>query len=263
MLLKLGNEGPDVAALVDDLRRLGFELPAGNRYDARVKKSVEAFQVSNLDPSGMPLEVDGKVGPLTRAAIEARVAGTPPAASSSVAVPAPAAGGSDAGQKALGVAIAEMQAGHGEEGGDNRGQYVRTYLNGVPEGSSWCAGFVSWCFRTGLGRDAVFGYLTGAQAVHNRMKKLGHAYDASLSNPPQPGDIIVWRRVDPAKAASTAWQGHVGLVYAFRDGVLWTIEGNRGPYPSKVQSFRYTWSTLVVSATNDAFKGLFGLSRHP
>lgn len=263
MLLKLNDTGPAVAALIDDLRKLGFALPAGSTYDSTVKKSVEAFQASNVDASGLPLEIDGKVGQLTRWALDAQLNNLAPVANQ-FGLPAGAAGGSNAGKAALAVAIQEMQAGHGEEGGDNRGQYVRTYLNGqAPEGASWCAGFVSYCFRQALGQNAVFGYIVGAQALHNKMKSLGHAYSASIANPPMPGDIIAWRRVDPSDPVSTAWQGHIGIVHSFADGVLWTIEGNRGPYPSKVQTFRYPWTSLVVSATNDQFKGLYGLSRHP
>jgi hypothetical protein len=46
------------------------------------------------------------------------------------------------------VAIDELNAGAGEEGGNNMGRWVRKYLQpaGLPEGNSWCAGFVSWCF---------------------------------------------------------------------------------------------------------------------
>ena len=98
---------------------------------------------------------------------------SPPWQTSLLCVP-PLAGGSAVGKAALAVAIQEMQAGHGEEGGDNRGQHVRTYLNSqVAEGSSWCAGFVSYCFRQALGRDGVFGYIVGAQALQNKMKSLG------------------------------------------------------------------------------------------
>ena len=264
MLLKLGDTGPAVAALIEDLRKLNFALPSGSTYDSTVKKSVEVFQSSNVDPSGLPLEVDGKVGPFTRWALDASLNHVAPVANQFALPAAAAAGGSAAGKAALAIAIQEMQAGHGEEGGDNRGQYVRTYLNGqVAEGSSWCAGFVSYCFRQALGHDADFGYIVGAQALQNKMKSLGHAYSASLSNPPMPGDIISWRRVDPSDPVSTSWQGHIGIVHSFTDGVLWTIEGNRGPFPSKVQTFRYPWPSLVVSATNDQFKGLYGLSRHP
>lgn len=263
MLLKIGSTGPEVAALVADLRQLGFGLPASATYDLVVKKSVEAFQVSHVDASGLPLLVDGKVGMNTRWALDAALGIKPPATVEFGVPPVPAGLGSAAGRAALDVALAERAAGHGEVGGDNLGQYVQRYLDGkAPMGSSWCAGFVSHCFRQALGHDAVFGYIVGAQALHNRMRQLGHAYSASLGNPPLPGDIIVWRRADPSDPESY-WKGHVGIVHSFANGMLWTVEGNRGSYPSKVNVFQYSWSSLVTSATNDKFKGLYGLSRHP
>jgi hypothetical protein len=265
MLLKLGSQGPEVAALISDLRALGFGLPQGNVYDVAVKQSVEAFQVGHVDASGTPLVVDGKVGPHTAWAIHAALTGGTPTVTDFGLPPLPAAGGSAAGRTALGIAMQDMAAGRGEIGANNSGPDVAAYLapTGLGTPSNWCAAFVSHCFKQALGHDAVFGYLAGAQAVHNRMKQLGHAYAASLSNPPEPGDIIVWRRVDPNNPAATGWYGHIGIVHSFADGNLWTIEGNRGPFPSKVKSFRYSWVLLVSSAANDKFKGLYGLSRHP
>lgn len=264
MILKQGSSGVEVQALIDDLRRLRFALPAGNMFDPVVRRSVEAFQVANVDASGAPLVVDGKVGPNTRWALNAALNGGAPQALEVGLPPLAAGAGSASGRAALQVALAELAAGHGETGGDNRGPHVRRYLNGIqPEGSSWCAGFVSYCFHQGLGQNGAFGYLVGAQALHNRMKRLGHAYSASLSNPPQAGDIIAWRRVDPADPVDSAWKGHIGIVHSFADGILWTVEGNRGPYPSVVKAFRYSWSSLVASMTGDRFKGLYGLSRHP
>lgn len=263
-MLVLGDHGPQVQELITMLRKLGFVLDVGEVFDTPVKRCVEAFQVANVDASGQPLEVDGKVGPNTRWAIEVALGLRKPNVQSDLTLPGTPAGGSDAGRRALAVAIKEADARHGEKGSDNHGPDVRRYLDGrEPEGSSWCAGFVSHCFREALGYEAVFGYILGAQALHNRMRKLGYAYDAAMSNPPQPGDIIAWRRIDPAKAAETAWKGHIGIVHSFQDGILWTVEGNRGPYPAVVKSFRYSWSDLVVSLKGDRFKGLYGLSRHP
>lgn len=263
MLIKYGSRGPAVRKLIDDLRRLGFVLPRDDVFDLTVKRSVEAFQVGNVDASGMPLEVDGKVGQNTRWAIDAALGGLSPQ-TATFDPPGIPAGGSTAGRAALKAALHEAALGHGEVGGNNTGPHVLKYL-GDPklDGASWCAGFVSWCFKEGLGKAPVFGHIVGAQALHDRMKTLGHAYQASLANPPQPGDIITWRRIDPGKPKKTAWYGHIGIVHSFADGMLWTVEGNRGPYKSKVKTFRYSWATLVSSATNDRFKGLFGLSRHP
>jgi len=265
MVLKLGSQGPQVAALINNLRALGFGLAPGNLYDDKVKKSVEAFQVGHVDASGTPLVVDGKVGPHTDWAINAALTGATPALSEFGLPPLPAAGGSAAGRAALAVAMQDMAAGRGEIGANNSGPDVAAYLTPAALGTpnNWCAAFVSHCFRQALGHNAVFGYLPGAQDVHNKMKQLGYAYAASIGNPPQPGDIIVWRRVDPTDPAHTGWWGHIGIVHSFANGNLWTIEGNRGPFPSKVKSFRYSWTLLVTSATNGKFKGLYGLSRHP
>ena len=46
MLLKFGSQGPDVSALIADLRTVGFSLPPGNLFDATVKRlrMNEGFQ---------------------------------------------------------------------------------------------------------------------------------------------------------------------------------------------------------------------------
>ena len=56
-------------------------------------------------------------------------------------------GGSTVGRAALAVAINELTSGAKEIGGANSGLWVRKYLIELaPEGSSWCAAFVSYCF---------------------------------------------------------------------------------------------------------------------
>jgi hypothetical protein len=263
MLLKLGSSGPDVAALVDRLRAHGFQLPPGAEFNAQVKRTVEAFQSANIDALGRPLAVDGKVGEHTSWALSA--AALPPAAglAGPAAVPNIGGGGSAAGRAALRIALAEAARGAGESGSNNNGADVVRYLNGTAPPANWCAALVSWCFQQAIGEGNIaFGYCVGAQAVHNRMRKLGHAYPATLSQPPEPGDIIVWRRVDPADPR-TGWQGHIGLIVGFANGYLTTVEGNRGPFPSKVATFQHSWADIVASQTSDRFKGLFGLSRHP
>lgn len=263
-LLKLGSAGPDVAGLIDDLIALGFALPRAEVFTKGVKTCVEAFQAANLDSLGRPLRVDGAVGEHTAWAIAAARGRVTPASASSMLMPPPLPGGSAAGRAALQAALAEANAGRGEAGRDNDGPDVLKYLGGVVAApANWCAGFVSWCFKTALGREPVFGYLVGAQAVHKRMATLHHAYAAKLSDPPQPGDIITWRRVDPARPAATAWQGHIGLVAGYADGYLHVVEGNKGPFPARVKVFQYPWTDLVASTSGDPFKGLFGLSRHP
>lgn len=261
-MLKSGDKGSAVSKLVDDLRTLHFNLARTDTFDLLVKKTVEAFQVANLDASGQPLVIDGKVGPHTRWALDAAL-GKYPAFSQNTASPTLAtAGGSLIGLSALQIAQGEL--GRGESGKDNHGPDIIKYLAGHgQQGDSWCAAFVSYCFSQTIGHTPLFGYPLSAQALHNKMKSLGFSYTPDLSHPPQPGDIICWLRIDPVNPKATAWYGHVGIVQGYADGVLWTIEGNRGAYPSRVNTFHYSWASLVVSATNDKFKGLYGLSRYP
>ncbi|HEX6186574.1 MAG TPA: peptidoglycan-binding protein [Pyrinomonadaceae bacterium] len=65
-VLKLGSSGPDVQALQQKLKDLGFD-PKGvdGNFDADTDKAVRAFQQAN------GLGVDGKVGPGTLAALDA------------------------------------------------------------------------------------------------------------------------------------------------------------------------------------------------
>ncbi len=237
-MLKRNSQGPEVAALVEDLRALGYFSGARTDvFDLQVAQSVRALQMQGADIAGRPLVVDGIVGPVTRWVIDTRLGRLPrPRPAAPAALPAPPKGGSATGRAALAVAMAELAAGHGEVGGDNRGPHVRRYLSGlVPEGSNWCAGFVSFCFRES-GRPMPFTYSVGARDILRQMKAAGHLIHPTPQDPPQPGDIIVWWRGSP-----TSWMGHIGLVHSCEAGVLRTVEGNKTP---KVGSFVYTLGAI-------------------
>ncbi|HBH87594.1 MAG TPA: peptidoglycan-binding protein, partial [Syntrophaceae bacterium] len=53
---------------------------------------------------------------------------------------------------------------------------------------------------------------------------------------PKPGDIVVWWR-----EKLEGWQGHVGLVHQLKNGMLYTIEGNKS---TRVQGFSYVFSRM-------------------
>src|SRR5688572_12490494 len=71
-VLKLGSSGPDVQALQQKLKNLGFD-PNGvdGNFGSGTDKAVRAFQ------QAMGLGVDGKVGPGTQAALDGAAAGAP------------------------------------------------------------------------------------------------------------------------------------------------------------------------------------------
>ena len=239
-LLVKGDHGAQVAQLQTLLSSRGYVTAASGTFDTPTCNAVRAFQAQNLDQHGLPLVVDGKVGGLTWWSLNhpKPVIVTPSAIDYATM---PAAGGSASGRAALQAAIDELKAGAGEVGGNNSGPWVRKYLAPahIPEGNSWCASFVSWCFLQASGGNQAampFPYCPGARALLKEFKDKGWSQPPNSNYAPLPGDIVVWWRVQAA-----GWQGHVGLVHQLKDGMLYTIEGNRSP---QVQGFSYVFSRM-------------------
>jgi hypothetical protein len=231
---------------VHELQKLlagfGFHIEITGVFDNKTYLAVRAFQTQNLDQLGQPLVVDGKVGPLTWWSLtHPKPDIITPSAVEYAVLPPPEAGGSATGRAALNAAIAELKAGAGEIGGNNHGPWVQKYLApaGLPEGNEWCASFVSWCFLQANGGhkgDMPFAYSPGARNLLQEFKSRGWAHAPASGYQPQPGDLVVWWREKLA-----GWKGHVGLVHQLKDGMLYTIEGNKGP---KVQGFPYVFSRM-------------------
>ncbi len=219
------------------LAELGFAPgPLDGVMGRRTRAAVRAFQAQAAGPNGRPLAVDGVAGPLTWWALEHGKVAVPVPVIPYNQEPPASFGGSAAGRAALRAAIGELKAGAGEEGGNNEGPWVVKYLNGMaPEGSSWCAAFVSWCYAQGCG-PMPFAYTVGARALLAQFKKKGWAHMPGEGATPAPGDVVVWWRV-----RGIGWQGHAGLVHHCRDGILYTIEGNR---TAKVAGFDYVLSRM-------------------
>lgn len=237
ILLKKGQTGPQITALTTLLVKHGFLAAATDSFDARVKTAVLGFQSQNLDERGLPLKVDGLVGPVTWWALNhSEERSMPPQAAPAATLPP---GGSVRGRAALSMALAEMAAGAAEIGSNNDGPFVHKYLKGLtPPPANWCAGFVSWCFDQHPD-GCPYGYSLGARDVLKRCRARGWVYDPK-TQAPQPGDIVVWRR-----GPVDGWEGHVGLVYeSTAGGILYTIEGNKGGFPAPVQRFNYVLGSM-------------------
>jgi len=242
-LLKKNMKGPAVANLIQRLVAIG-ELPAGTSgdlFDSVVLAVVKRFQAKHMGPNGLPLVIDGEVGPLTQFALSVALGELPEPPNNSMPLPqintAPA-GASIAGWNALQVAKAEMAAGAKEIGGDNRGPFCAKYLalTGLGEGNPWCAAFVSFCFDAGNPGAMPYTPTAGARATRNAFKAKGWAYDATFENPPIAGDIIIWWR-----GAMNGTLGHIGIVAGYEHGIVHTIEGNRTP---RVEAFSYTFGKI-------------------
>jgi hypothetical protein len=240
--IEQGDEGPEVGELQQLLTERGYAAIADDAFGPQTYCAVRAFQAQNLDQHGQPLVVDGRVGPLTWWSLtHPKPVIVTPSAIDFATLPPPEAGGSALARAALAAAIGELDAGAGEVGGDNRGPWVEKYLEptGLPEGNSWCASFVSWCYLQASSGDESampFAYCPGARALLEEFKNKGWAYAPSSGFQPQPGDIVVWWREE-----LEGWLGHVGIVHQLKDGMLYTIEGNRSP---NVQGFSYVFSRM-------------------
>ncbi len=233
--IKKGSSGAAVKELQNILRELDYNIPVTGVFDIATYNAVRNFQSRHLDKHNRPLEVDGKVGDITWWALQnprSRVQG---GVINYGIVPPPVMGESSLGRSALQFAIGELNAGAGEQGGNNMGPWVRKYLQpvGLPEGNSWCAAFISWCFLQAAGgnkKNMPFKYSAGARNIYNQLKQKGFVYDAN-TRVPLPGDIVTWWRVSISSGF-----GHIAIVHHYKDGFLYTLEGNKA---ANVAGFSY------------------------
>ncbi len=240
--IKKTSQGPEVEQLQNLLKQNGYPLDIDGIFGTQTYNAVRAFQSQNLDQHGQPLTVDGQVGPLTWWSLNNPKPSLQPVSAVDYSqMPADELGGSNIGRIALSTAINEMNNGAGEIGGNNMGPWVKKYLDpaGLDEGNSWCASFVSWCYLQAAGGDKskmTFPYSPGARALLSIFKNNNWAQNPNSNYQPLPGDLVFWWRVK-----LDGWQGHVGLIQQLKDGMLYTIEGNKSPH---VQGFSYVFSRM-------------------
>ena len=241
-IIKKGDKGAKVKQVQRLLVKRGYPIKIDGNFGRRTQAAAKAFQSQNLDQHGQPLTVDGKIGPLTWWSLNhPKPDIRTPGAIDYLKMPPRNMGGSARGRAALKSAIGQLKAGAREIGGNNRGPWVRKYLKptGLKQGNPWCAAFVSWCFLQackGNESQMPFSYSPGARAIRRQFKRKGWTFESPNGRQPKSGDLVVWWR-----GQFKGWQGHVGLVHQVRDGMLYTIEGNRGP---RVQGFSYVLSRM-------------------
>ena len=233
--IKKGSQNDTVKELQHILRELDYNILVTGLFDNATYKAVRNFQSRHLDKHNNPLEVDGEVGDITWWALQNPRSVVQGGVIDYGLMPELSYGGSLIGRNALQFALRELNAGAGEEGGNNKGPWVSKYLQptGLGEGNSWCAAFISWCFLQAAGGDKKempFKYSAGARNIYNQLKQKGLVYDANQSVP-LPGDIVAWWRVSMSSGF-----GHIGIVHHYKDGFLYTIEGNKA---ANVAGFSY------------------------
>jgi hypothetical protein len=188
-------------------------------YDEIVKHFGAVTEVSMLqklgfESDGTPLVIDGDLGPKTKG-------GTFVLMEEEDGMP-----------MRVQVALSELvQDAREVPLGRNSGPFVAKYFlsdDDEKNHGSWCAAFASWCLAQD---DSDAPRSVGVRRLLKRLdededytKVSEEASDAQL------GDLIFWSR--PPKS----YHGHVGFVLGVKDGYLYTVEGNAGPY---VRCFRY------------------------
>lgn len=146
---------------------------------------------------------------------------------------------------AMVLEVAREEIGNGEEGGNNSGPHVARYKEILDDGDddddgAWCAAFVSWCAEEAcrrMGKRLPFKRSQGAKQLGKRVAKAGKELEA-----PEPGCVVVWDRGKLKPNGDKSWMGHIGICERVEVGILHTIEGNVGRYPSKVRRFQHDLS---------------------
>ena len=122
--------------------------------------------------------------------------------------------------------------------GETYEDWVRGVL-GKSGHEAWCADFVWACAKTVGIEGIVISGCAGAHLTidHTAEKCGGIIYDGSSSYNPQPGDLInfVWH--------GGTWANHIGIVTDFKDGVVYTIEGNAS---NQVKHKQYNRNSSVI-----------------
>lgn len=217
--LKAGVSHPEpVLAIQRQLNALGCgPVAEDGRFARATTLAVKRFQMRFADADGLPLKVDGIVGPLTWRALFGGTVAEEPA-------------GSALGLAALAVATEELGV-QEDPRGSNRGPRIDEYLRSVgldPAAGSfpWCAAFVYFCYGVAAERQGRPNPLVRTASVLShwrradghgarRIKAAAAAMEPALV---RPGQIFV---MDFGGHA-----GHTGLVAGIVGGRLRTIEGN-------------------------------------
>jgi hypothetical protein len=190
-------------------------------FGSKTKASVKLFQARNVDSEGNPLKQDGRVGPLTWAALfgdEMVPAATEPSTEFLAAVLSKA-----------GSQVGVLEQPKNSNSGPEVDEYLRRAavpLDLPAKDKPWCCAFVYWCFdetASAQGRPnpmmrtaSCLGHWNGAAGHGARRITASKAVnDPALVSP---GMIFV---IDHGSG-----RGHTGFVERVIAGFLHTIEGN-------------------------------------
>jgi putative peptidoglycan binding protein/CHAP domain-containing protein len=229
-----------VMAIQHRLNSLGCgPIDEDGDFGRKTKAAVKLFQIRFTDNEGLPLKVDGEIGPITWSALF----GAASVPSSNKAVDE---------LLARSLEVAASQVGVREDPpGSNRGPEVDRYVKAVglnPEGEfPWCAAFVYFCFDRACEQLGRANPLIKTAGTLDHWSKAGargvaRVTAAEAKNDPslvKAGQIFIIHHSGSA--------GHTGLVESTAGGKLVTIEGNSNEGGSRegIGVFRLTRRKIV------------------
>jgi hypothetical protein len=247
-VVKIGDADlATVRAIQHRLNEVGCgPLTENGVFDPSTKSAVELFQARFPDAEGSPLTIDGKVGPLTWAALFGAQAVS---VVSEVADPL----------LARVLEVARSQIGVMEQPpGSNHGPEVDNYLRAVglnPTGGgfAWCVAFVYWCFKQAADALQQPNPMIKTAGVLDHWRKAGQQgirrilADQATDNPVfvKPGQIFV--------ISTGGGQGHTGLVELVKGGKLTTIEGNTNNGGSREGVGVFRRDSRKITQINEGF----------
>lgn len=214
--LQRGSRGAAVRRVQEWLTYHGIATSVDGSYGPATERCVAQFQEANgLSNGGSTDEStwDALVRPLAEV----------------VAVPAPCAG-EGLPEYLLRCAQHHLQNHPVEIGGDNRGPWVRLYMNGN-EGASWywCAGFVTFVLRQaseGLGVDMpIEGSFSCDSLASQARARDRFVRGASVAKDDPGWADLGSTQIFLVRRTQSDWT-HTGLSFAGHDDVFSTIEGN-------------------------------------
>lgn len=219
------KQGEPDHVLVTAIQKRLMELGVGSfstfgNYGPKTAAAVKLFQSLHRDQNGDPLEMDGKIGPITWAVLFGLEETGPKENTSSNVLLVEA------------VKVARSQIGIMENPiGSNRGPEVDEYLRSVncPPGNYWCAGFVYWCFDEAaemLNLPNPLYRTAGCLSHWNNSRGKKISAKTAMQNPAvvKTGQIFI---VDHGRG-----MGHTGIIERVDGGFIYTIEGNSNPQGS-------------------------------
>lgn len=244
-VLSRGSAGPAVELVQRRLNELGCgPIAEDGDFGRQTSAAVQLFQARSVDMRGLALKTDGKVGPLTWAALfPSGPLPTVPFCS-------------ELAKNAVQIAAAQEAANVREDPpGSNRGVMVDRYVRSVglePSGQyPWCAAFVYWCFNqvnptsNPVTKTASVMDHWRMAANNARAKRLLVADCVADPSLVRPGMIFI--------LATGAGSGHTGLIEQVEAQYLTTIEGNTNEGGSREGIGVFRRTSRKISQINRGF----------